>query len=66
MTRGRLHPCRCCGARTIACLGHYEICSVCGWEDDPHQAENPDLRGGANKPSLNEARSAWRARHSTI
>jgi hypothetical protein len=66
MTHGELHPCPCCGARTIAQPGHYEICGVCGWEDDPRQAETPDLRGGANKPSLNEARAAWRARRSSI
>jgi hypothetical protein len=29
---------------------------VCWWEDDPIQFADPDYRGGANQPSLNEAR----------
>jgi hypothetical protein len=29
---------------------------VCGWEDDPTQVDNPDLGGGANTPSLNDAK----------
>jgi hypothetical protein len=36
--------------------GTYEICSICGWEDDPVQFDDPDYIGGANGPSLNE----WR------
>lgn len=37
--------------------GGYDICKRCGWEDDPVQTANPDLSGGANKESLNEARA---------
>lgn len=48
--------CPCCGHQTITELGVYEICSYCGWEDDPVQSFDPDCRGGANKNSLNEAR----------
>lgn len=29
------------------------------WEDDDIQYDNPDLRGGANKMSLNEAKSSF-------
>lgn len=36
--------------------GGYDICERCGWEDDAVQSANPDLSGGANKESLNEAR----------
>ena len=35
------------------------ICSVCGWENDPKQLWKPDLPGGANEMSLNEARHAF-------
>jgi catalase (peroxidase I) len=28
---------------------------VCWWEDDPVQYRNPDRRGGANGPGVNEA-----------
>lgn len=53
-------PCPCCG---LAALreppGSYEICPRCGWEDDGLQARRPDLEGGANRLSLDEARSNW-------
>jgi len=42
--------------------GTYEICPVCGWEDDPVQFRDPDRAGGANEMSLNEARAAWKKR----
>ena len=38
----------------------YEICDVCGWEDDFVQADDPDYVGGANGDiSLNQAREQW-------
>jgi hypothetical protein len=36
-------------------VGSYDICPICGWEDDPVQLRHPDLAGGANKVSLIEA-----------
>ncbi|WP_420493082.1 CPCC family cysteine-rich protein [Serratia fonticola] len=56
MMENELYPCPCCGKNTIGELGSYEICTVCGWEDDPVQSEDPDFAGGANTPSLNEAK----------
>lgn len=38
----------------------YEICEVCGWENDPLQRRDPDMAGGANSQSLNEARRSYR------
>ncbi|HEY7767429.1 CPCC family cysteine-rich protein [Longimicrobium sp.] len=60
-----LYPCHCCGFHTLseAERGTYEICRVCGWEDDGAQSDDPDYRGGANTESLNEARAAFRAAH---
>jgi hypothetical protein len=55
-------PCPCCGSRTISELGTYEICKVCGWEDDPVQSADPEYAGGANNESLSEARSTWQRR----
>ena len=55
-------PCDCCGSKIIRERGAFEICPVCGWEDDPAQARDPDLKGGANATSLNDARAAWKAR----
>jgi rubredoxin len=51
-------PCPCCGflTREEQPPGTYRICPVCSWEDDFVQYHEPDLPGGANKPSLNEAR----------
>ena len=34
--------------------GSYEICPICGWEDDKAQYEDPTLAGGANHLSLKE------------
>ena len=36
-------------------LGTYEICEVCGWEDDPVQLQHPLMSGGANHSSLWES-----------
>lgn len=53
------YPCPCCGNKTIDELGCYEICPVCGWEDDPVQSADPDFSGGANSSNLNEAKRAF-------
>jgi hypothetical protein len=45
---------------TLPEVGAWEICEVCNWEDDPVQREDPNLAGGANEPSLKQARSFWR------
>ena len=54
-----LSPCPCCRSRTLGELGQYEICDVCGWEDDPVQSADPEYAGGANHESLNAARKRW-------
>ena len=55
---GYRRVCECCGHRTLRdlCPGSYEICPVCFWEDDLIQTRDPDFSGGANRPSLSEAR----------
>ena len=52
--------CPCCGRHYFEEKDAYEICPVCGWEDDPLQRREPDFGGGANSMSLNEAREAYR------
>lgn len=56
-------PCPVCG-----CLvfneppGSYEICGVCGWEDDGVQVRHPRMRGGANGGSIfdyQSERTTW-------
>lgn len=40
--------------------GSFHICLVCRWEDDNIQFAKPDYDGGANLPSLNQARENFR------
>ncbi|WP_423835832.1 CPCC family cysteine-rich protein [Streptomyces endophytica] len=50
-------PCPCCGFLTLEQRGFYEICPVCGWEDDGQDDHNADeYIGGPNRVSLTEAR----------
>lgn len=54
------YVCDCCGHRTLLNPGHYEICNVCGWEDDRcdnnRHRGGPDARSGPNHISLSQAR----------
>ena len=52
-----LFACPACSYLSLSEVGQYEICEVCGWEDDPVQSNNPELGGGANLESLNEYRT---------
>ena len=56
----RKYRCPVCKKHYFDEIGAYEICPVCGWEDDPLQRREPDFAGGANKLSLNEAIEAYR------
>jgi hypothetical protein len=57
----RRYPCPCCGLLTLdeEPPGTFDICTVCGWEDDNVQFDDPDYTGGANTMSLNEAKKAY-------
>jgi hypothetical protein len=58
------YPCPACGFLTFnAPPGSFDICVVCGWEDDHVQLAYPLMRGGANRESLVEAQAAALARH---
>lgn len=51
-----LYPCPACGFLVFEeAPGSFDICAICGWEDDHVQLANPRLRGGANGESLIEA-----------
>jgi len=53
-----IYPCPCCGFETFSePPGSYEICVVCGWEDDLVQLMHPSMGGGANRKSLLEAQA---------
>ncbi|WP_411570825.1 CPCC family cysteine-rich protein [Pectobacterium cacticida] len=45
MTNEYNYPCPCCGKHEFEVLGEYDVCSNCGWEDDPFQSKNPDRFG---------------------
>lgn len=56
--RAASYPCPCCGWVVFEEeSGSYDICPVCGWEDDLTQLRFPRM-GGANIPLL-EAQRAW-------
>lgn len=57
------HLCPVCGKYEFEEEGSYDICEVCGWEDDSLQMSDPEYEGGANEMSLNQARAAWKRRN---
>lgn len=55
------HLCPVCGEYEFSERGSFDICEVCGWEDDLVQEELRDETNCANRMSLNQARRAWKA-----
>ena len=53
------HKCPVCGKYEFEEYNCFEICEICGWEDDGIQEKNPDYEGGANRMSLNQAKKAY-------
>mgnify|MGYP004448773619 CR=1 FL=1 len=51
--------CPCCGEKTLTAERMFDICKICGWEDDNIQFSNPDYFGGANYFSLNKYREVF-------
>ena len=53
--------CPCCGAKGVfAADSMFDICETCDWEDGHLQRDQPDFEGGANGPSLNQARKNFK------
>src|SRR4051812_13425965 len=53
-----LYPCPCCGYLVFGeAPGSYDICPLCGWEDDLSQLRFPTM-GGANEPLI-DSQDAW-------
>jgi hypothetical protein len=63
MTSGQKFACPCCECLTLdeKPPGTFDICPVCGWEDDDAQFRDPDYEGGANRVSLAQARHLFLA-----
>ena len=51
--------CPVCGKHLFSGFNSFQMCPVCGWEDDAVQNDDPDYRGGANWYSVNEYRKIW-------
>lgn len=53
------YACPCCSNLTFDenPPGTFEICPVCGWEDDEAQFRDSTYEGGANSVSLDQARN---------
>ena len=49
--------CAVCGAP----VDPYDICEVCGWQDDDVQSRELDYPGGPNRMTLREAIEAYKA-----
>jgi len=58
----KLYACPCCGENTFEDIGEFDICSICKWEDDPLQRDDPNDDMGANTLSLNDYRKQWQAK----
>ena len=54
-----MKKCICC---ELGCVddGGDDICTVCGWQDDDIQNDDPDFAGGANELSLTEYRRKFK------
>lgn len=57
MNTSETNICPVCGKTT---LEYMEICDVCEWQNDLVQLRHPDMEGGANNMSLNQAKEAWK------
>lgn len=53
----RPYPCPCCGAKEqmSSPVLSFDICQVCGWEDDGE----PDSPRNVNRMTISEARQRW-------
>lgn len=57
---GDSYDCPVCGQYTFEYAGDYDICPVCGWEDELMQLADPDEEDCTNHMSLNQDREAWK------
>lgn len=53
------HRCPVCGQYEFPNRNSFDICSICGWQDDVIQEMYPDETAGANGKSLNSYKAAF-------
>lgn len=57
MSANETNVCPVCGQSVLEA---FEVCPVCDWQNDRVQIMHPDMEGGANNMSLNQAKQAWK------
>ena len=57
--KNRKIKCPVCGESVFEDLGDYDICNICGWENDIVQRNDPTFWGGANNLSVNESKIVY-------
>ena len=55
------HMCPVCGKFEFPTHGSFDICDVCGWEDDSAQENEEEDEGGANWEGLKGYRALYKA-----
>jgi len=55
------HKCPVCGEYEFPAFDSFDVCEVCGWEDDWVQENDPDF-GGANWETLRGYRALYKAK----
>ena len=53
------HKCPVCGKYEFTDEGSFDICTICGWEDDPVMTDDPDFDGGANDLCLRDFKARY-------
>lgn len=60
MENDKKYPCPVCGTLCLSEeIGSFDICPVCGWEDDYVSHRWEDMMGPNGDWTLNAARKAW-------
>ena len=55
----KMIKCPVCGEYEFETEDNYEICEICGWENEKFQTDHPDEAECANDICLNEAKKRW-------
>ncbi|WP_185146876.1 CPCC family cysteine-rich protein [Chryseobacterium echinoideorum] len=62
----KLYRCSCCGYLTLDSTGEYDICRLCGWEDDGTKATEVNRFSQVNGSALNNYRNEFEKKLNSI